>query len=110
MSSSSSLLISSYPLGFFFGLKLARLDQLEVPLTLTAFEMMRSPYLEKIGLFLFIMNDFRDSMFLKYMTPLVLSSSYWYIMFSSIWSRPSGAYWWKLFVVEPMLVIGFLPR
>ena len=72
-----NVFLKSYPLGFFFGLKLARLDQLEVPLTLTAFEMMRSPYLEKIGLFLFIMNDFRDSMFLKYMTPLVLSSSYW---------------------------------
>jgi hypothetical protein len=92
MSSSSSLLISSYPLGFFFGLKLARLDQLEFPLMLTAFEMMRSPYLEKIGLFLFIMKDFSESMFLKYMTPRVLSSSYWYTMFSSIWSRPSGTY------------------
>ena len=85
-------MISSYPLGFFFGLKLARLDQLEVPLMLTALEMMRSPYLEKIGLFLFIMNDFSDSMFLKYITPLVLSSSYWYITFSSIWSRPRGIY------------------
>jgi hypothetical protein len=92
MSSSRSLLISSYPLGFFFGLKLARLDQLEVPLMLTALEMMRSPYLEKIGLFLFIMNDFSDSMFLKYITPLVLSSSYWYTTFSSIWSRPRGIY------------------
>lgn len=92
MSSSRSLLISSYPLGFFFGLKLARLDQLEVPLMLTAFEIMRSPYLEKIGLFLFIMNDFSDSIFLKYMTPLVLSSSYWYMTFSSIFSRPRGTY------------------
>ena len=92
MSSSRSLLISSYPLGFFFGLKLARLDQLEVPLMLTAFEIMRSPYLEKIGLFLFIMNDFSDSIFLKYMTPLVLSSSYWYMTFSSILSRPRGTY------------------
>jgi hypothetical protein len=47
---------------------------------------------------------------LKYITPLVLSSSYWYITFSSIWSSPRGIYWWKLLVVEAMLVIGFLPK